>query len=212
MRAWLAAGTPTLKDVEPPLRVTSARRQREEVSASCPSHTGREWLGHYQSRCCSEMQGNGPWYFDFPSNGGVGYVYKPTGPLWAGQTITLRFAIQGDGTLSPADPADAPPTTVRLFIWRAGDNGTGAGQYEFYRWWSGVTQMPGAGEYTVQFPIDGRWTSIFAKSGDMVPGSFADALQNAGYVGFTMSGQYFAGHGVRANGPARFVLKEFSVN
>lgn len=159
-----------------------------------------------------QMQGNGPWYFDFPSNGGVGYVYKPTGPLWAGQTITLRFAIQGDGTLSPADPADVPPTTVRLFIWRAGDNGTGAGQYEFYRWWSGVTQMPGAGEYTVQFPIDGRWTSIFAKSGDMVPGSFADALQNAGYVGFTMSGQYFAGHGVRANGPARFVLKEFTVN
>src|SRR4029450_13379366 len=107
-----------------------------------------------------------------------------------GQPIPLRFPIRGDGTLSAADPADVPPTTVRLFIWRAGDNGTGAGQYEFYRWWSGVTQMPGAGEYTVQFPIDGRWTSIFAKSGDMVPGSFADALQNAGYVGFTMSGQY----------------------
>jgi hypothetical protein len=28
-----------------------------------------------------QMQGNGPWYFDFPSNGGVGYVYKLTEPL-----------------------------------------------------------------------------------------------------------------------------------
>ena len=67
-----------------------------------------------------------------------------------------------------------------------------------------------AGEYTLDVPLDGSWTSVTgAANGDAV--AFAKAVQNAERVGFTFGGGTGYGHGVFASGPARFTLLSFVI-
>src|SRR5262245_21747090 len=73
--------------------------------------------------------------FDFPPKGSsVGYVVKTAPKLSLGQTISIKFTIEGYGTLVPTD--SDPPAPVWLYLQRAGDNGSGAGPYQHYRYWA----------------------------------------------------------------------------
>ena len=87
------------------------------------------------------MSPTGGYEFDFPKNGdpmckpehtnlaGVHYVTKVAdGPLQVGQTITMRFAIVGDGALEPKrtnGETNAGPAGVTLYFQRQGDNRSG---------------------------------------------------------------------------------------
>jgi hypothetical protein len=68
-----------------------------------------------------------------PSSNNMLYA-QPPAPLAIGKTITLDYSINGNATLGVADPKDIPPATIDFFIWERGDNLSGVGQYEFYRW------------------------------------------------------------------------------
>jgi hypothetical protein len=149
-----------------------------------------------------QMQGTDPLYFDIPQNGNANYVFK-SGSVRAGQTITLRFVIEGTGTLAPVDPNDQPPATMRVF---AMDRNAAYGNG---RWWGPVVTTLVTGEYTVTVPVDDKWTGIYGEAVDVA------AFSKSVYVGFTLGGKFFAGHGIyvkQGTGSMRFVLKEYRIN
>jgi hypothetical protein len=151
---------------------------------------------------------DGTFCFAFPFVDGVHYVVKAASPVALGQTITLRFAIMGDGKLIPTQ--GDPPAKLRLFLQQAGDTMTAAEADK--RWWSAPIDLVGPNEYglTVKLTPD-QWTNIFGVPGSTNLAGFAGCIADIGNIGVTFGGT-FAGHGVFAQGPSRFVLKQFTVS
>jgi hypothetical protein len=150
-----------------------------------------------------------------PSSNNMLYA-QPPAPLAIGKTITLDYSINGNATLGVADPKDIPPATIDFFIWERGDNLSGVGQYEFYRWFarSGTCKRNLViGDHNiVSCKIDLTWISVFGKPASSNPQAFQQALSNAFAVGFGLGGQYFAAHGVwTASGSATFKINSFTV-
>jgi hypothetical protein len=104
----------------------------------------------------AQLAGQDGTSFDFPTKGSsVGYVVKTAPKLSLGQTISIKFSIEGDGTLVPTD--SDPPARVRLYFQRAGDNGSGAGPYQHYRYWGHPDVVLGAArDYEVSVELVGR--------------------------------------------------------
>ncbi len=146
--------------------------------------------------------------FTFPTKDGVHYVVRPSHPLKLGQTITIRFSIEGTGRLVPTE--GAPPAKLRLLLQQKEDTLTAAEQDK--RWWSAPVDLI-AGEHTLTAKIDpALWYQVFGQNGATRPERFKEAIEHLGNVGFTFGG-VFAGHGVFSEtAPMTFVLKEFSVN
>jgi hypothetical protein len=147
------------------------------------------------------------------SGSSVNYVYtKPSVALTQGQTFMLNHSVDGNATFGIADSRDVPPPAMRLFIWEAGDNLSGAGAYAYYRWWcSSPINLTFGDDQTLSCVIDGaQWTSVFGESGTNSTASkagFVQALKTAAYVGVTFGGQMFAGHCVwTTSGNATFTL------
>ena len=107
-----------------------------------------------------------------------------------------------------------PAARLRLFLQRRGDNWTGVGAHEFYRWWSVDNVVLATGEHELIAPlVPDQWFSVFGKRGDdpAAAGQFAAAVADPQAVGQTFGGM-FAGHGVFAvAGPSRFTLKRYEV-
>jgi hypothetical protein len=161
---------------------------------------------------------DGTFSFTFPdcaAGGEVHYVTQPRGPLKPGGIIRARFATAGPGRIVPVVAHDKPPPQVRLFFQQAGDDWSGQGQFEFYRWYSmSVGDISANGEFLLSSTLEGfHWTSVFGKTGAAAPaGAFAKAAGEAGLIGLTFGGRSFAGHGECSEGGAvRFTLQAFSV-
>lgn len=113
-------------------------------------------------------------------------------------------------------PQESPgtPATVSLVFQRRGDNWTGRGRYEFYRWYAPPPSLreiaPGDYEMTVRFD-DPTWVSVQGRASGLFPEAFRDAMVNAGSVGIVFGSAAARGHGVYATGPARFRLMSFDV-
>lgn len=157
------------------------------------------------------------WYFDFPHSaaGRVGYVTTRTGPLVGKSKIVMRYridALPGVRIVARHNPETTP--TLSLYFQRHGDNWSGRGRFEHYRWYaSGANRIPlTPGEHEISLSLDGQnWKSLMSATGLNAPMQFRQALQNAQRVGFVLGGAGGAGHGVYATGPARFTLISFQV-
>ena len=101
---------------------------------------------------------------------------------------------------------------------RRGDDWSGAGQYEFYRWWTIVAFELGDGSAllsgAVANPSD--WHSVMGQAGDASPeaqAGFAAAVTDMDRVGLTFGGRFYA-HGVAlapgCTGTATFFVDEFN--
>jgi hypothetical protein len=181
----------------------------DEGSPALPAPMGY-WKIAYSPNMPASMSGTeGDWYFDFPSQNGVHYVYKLAPAIKVGQTITMHFAITGNANFVPTE--GTATARVRLFLQQRGDTLTAQEPYK--RWWSLPYVELLEGEFTLSVPLSpSQWTSVFGQSGAEVPNEFNAAIPNLENVGFTFGGT-FAGHGVFVgSGNARFVLKEFSVS
>ncbi len=153
-------------------------------------------------------QPDGTWAFDFPQFDGVHYVVKTSGPIALGRTIAISFAIQGDGKLIPTQ--GDPPAKLRLLLQQAGDTMTAAEADK--RWWSPPVDLVGPNDYALSVKLTpDMWTNVFGASGSVSSAGFANCIANIGNIGVTFGGM-FAGHGVYAAGPSRFVLKSFTVS
>lgn len=136
-----------------------------------------------------------PSYY-MPKAPGTHYVYTPASGLALGKTMTLTYTLtETAGTvLTHDDPADIDPPTVSLFIWQAGDNLSCAGAYAGYRQFLIARPNLTAGTHTVSAAITAaNWTGCYPGES---AAAFNSAVAGAAYMGFTLSGQYFAGHGV----------------
>ena len=155
--------------------------------------------------------------FGFPiprDPGSVHYVTFQHGPLSGKMRITLRYRIDAEAGVE-IKPITAPelPSILTLYFQRGGDDWSGCGAREAYRWYATFASvMPlTAGEHTVSAPLDGNWTAVERSSARNNPRAFAGAKAQAERVGFVLGGGDGYGHGVFATGKARLVVLDFKV-
>jgi hypothetical protein len=145
---------------------------------------------------------------------GVHYITKATGPLTGKKQIKMRYRVDIDPgvTLEPVT-AVGSPTLLSLYFQRKGDDWSAEGAFETYRWYASfATVMPiEAGEHELVASLDSNWTAIQTSSRASKPQEFADALANAGRIGFVLGGGDGLGHGIFATGPAKFTVLSFDV-
>lgn len=149
--------------------------------------------------------------FDFPQpNDAAGHVHSLTfvhGPLKLGNCLNLRYRITADSgvRILPRNYPTNDYATAALFFQRKGDDWSGQGAKEAYRWY-GTSQPihlePGA-QGEVQLCRDDLWTAVISSSSVSNRAAFLDAWANAERVGFVLGGGTGWAHGVYATGPAR---------
>ncbi len=112
-------------------------------------------------------------------------------------------------------PATAPalPSILTLYFQRGGDNWSGRGFFEGFRWYATfASQSPiSPGAHQIVAPLTGNWTAVRTSSARNNPAAFRDAVATADQVGFVLGGGDGYGHGVFATGPARIVVTDFRV-
>jgi hypothetical protein len=182
----------------------------DEASPAARTPSVSYWKIAYSPNMPASMSGTeGNWYFDFPSQNGVHYIYKLAPAIKAGQTITMHFAITGNANFVPTE--GTATARVRLFLQQRGDTLTAQEPYK--RWWSLPYTELREGEFTLTVSLSpDQWSSVLGQRGAEVPNEFDAAIPNLENVGFTFGGT-FAGHGVYVTGGnARFILKQYSVS
>ena len=174
-----------------------------------PIIDGRDYSSGVPSQ---PTQDGSSWYFDFPLfPGKVGYLTYRFGSLSGRSRIVMKYRIEMD----PATLLHPPccPNMISVgptpYIQRKGDDWNTDG----YRWWASyASPMPiTPGEHEITVELNGPWTSVFTKTADNDPSSFAKAKADADRIGFTFGGGDGLGHGLYADGSARFVLESFRV-
>lgn len=187
--------------------VLLTRKSGSQATSVGPWSAGPTIDGHDYSNVTVAADGS----FTFPTTSpGVHYVTKQCGPL-AGKGLRMRFRIDGDVTFFSAN--DGTPVKIGpvLYFERAGDNWSGVGAYETYRWWATFAVPPlTAGEHEIVAMFDQDWTAVGSSHALTSPEAFKVALANAYRVGFTFPGSTGYGHGCYAAGPATFTLLEFT--
>ena len=157
----------------------------------------------------------GGWQVDLPpAPGSVHAVTFRHGPLAGKRRIVMRFRIEAaPGTRIVASSDGRSPSMLTLYFQRRGDNWTGRGRFETYRWYATfATRTPlGPGSYVMIAPLDGPWTAVETSTARSSPAAFQAALADSDQVGFVLGGGDGYGHGVSATGRARLVVTDFRV-
>jgi hypothetical protein len=158
------------------------------------------------------VQTSDGWAFDFPLYpSSVHYVTFRYGSLSGKTHIVMHYRIEGDPSVRifPVCCAQLDSIGPTLYFQQKGDDWETDGK----RWWATFNSphpiQPG--EYEMDVPLDGAWTSVTTMTASSNPSQFMNAKQNADRVGFTFGGGDGYGHGVYANGPVRFVLTSFRI-
>ena len=155
-------------------------------------------------------------YLDIPqAPNSVNYVTEATSTALAGETLTATFnVVATNAVYGLADTTTYGPAQIHLFLQRAGDNMTGVGEMQYYRWWCGtgayVLPASGSATVTISCPLNpASWTSVY---GQQSANEFQAALNNLQWAGFTFGGGNGWGHGVyMQSGSARFELQSMTV-
>jgi hypothetical protein len=182
----------------------------DEGSPAVSAPSVSYWKIAYSPNMPAWMSGTeGNWYFEFPNQNGVHYVYKVAPAVRVGQTITMHFTITGNGNFVPTEGTET--ARVRLFLQQRGDTLTAQEPYK--RWWSTAYVELKEGDFRLIVPVSpDQWSSVFGRRGAEVPTEFNTAISQLANVGFTFGGT-FAGHGVYVTGRnARFILKQYAVS
>ena len=155
------------------------------------------------------------WHVELPqAPGSLNYVTFRHGSLAGKSRIVMRYRVEAAPGVR-IEPRTAPglPSILTLYFQRAGDNWSGRGPYEAYRWYATfASHSPiSPGEHQIVAPLNAAWTAVQSSSAQNNPSAFHDALANADQVGFVLGGGDGYGHGVHATGPARLVVTDFRV-
>ncbi|MDP3674459.1 MAG: hypothetical protein Q8R44_05120 [Novosphingobium sp.] len=145
--------------------------------------------------------------------GSVHYVTFRHGSLEGKRRIVLRYRLEtARGTRVVATTAPSTPGIITPYFQRTGDNWSGRGRFESYRWYATfATQTLTPGEHQIVVPIDGNWTAVETSSAASNPQGFREAVRDTGEVGFVLGGGDGYGHGVHATGRARLIVTDFRV-
>lgn len=146
--------------------------------------------------------------WDFPV-GPINHIAYITKPLSLAGKSRIRFewTIVGDGPFKPTE-GSPPFTYVCLYFQRNGDNWSGVGPYDGYRWWSVDQVNLAAGDAVLDVPlIREKWVSVMdaANAAD-----FTAAQNDTCCVGFTFGNAGGKGHGVFTIAPGTsFVVHSY---
>lgn len=145
------------------------------------------------------------WFIDFPGPGGkVDYVQNFSPPaLQAGKTLKIDFTVSGAGFV----PFEFPDrqAMVSVQFQRRGDNWSGTGAMQSYRWYSRQMVLLAPGEFTLTVPLVlESWGDVQGKSDN--PDAFAAAMLDLDNIAIVFGHSSGAGHGVYATEPSRFTL------
>jgi hypothetical protein len=157
----------------------------------------------------------GGWHIDIPrAPGSVHYVTFRHGPLAGKRRIVLRYRVEADPGVRLLAASDGKSgASITLYFQRFGDNWSGRGRFETYRWYATFAtrgpMLPGSNEIVA--PLDGAWTAVEGTSALASPAAFQAALARADQVGFVLGGGDGYGHGIFATGRARLVVTDFRV-
>lgn len=157
----------------------------------------------------------GGFQIDLPrAPGSVHAVTFRHGPLTGKRRIVMRYRVEtarGASLLAASDGRS--PSMITLYFQRAGDNWSGRGRFEAYRWYATfATQTPlTPGDHVMVAPLDGAWTAVETSKATTNPAAFRAALAAADQVGFVLGGGDGFGHGIVATGPARLIVTDFRV-
>lgn len=178
-----------------------------------PIIRGRNYSRHMPLRPTPRRGGG--WQIDLPqAPGSVHYVTFPHGSLAGKSRIVLRYRIEADRGVRIV-PRTAPdlPSILTLYFQRGGDNWSGRGRFETYRWYATfASQSPiTPGDHVMVAPLAGNWTAVERSSARTDPAAFRDAIIGADQVGFVLGGGDGYGHGVFATGRARLIVTDFRV-
>jgi len=173
--------------------------------ASCgEDDTG--WKAEHSYGVSVEQTGS----FNFPNKDGVHYVTKNIETLKGREGIRMRYRIDGGEVIGANCPPG--PSAVTVYIQQKGDNMSGEGRYETYRWWATFASAPTTeGEHEIVASFSGRWTAVMSSNSIDKPAEFKAAIDNADKVGYTFANCTGYGHGAYSTGPARFTLLEYEV-
>ena len=152
----------------------------------------------------------GGWVFNFPVGvDGVHYVTTNyAGSIGHFSNLHIKYSITGGGKFVANDGCS--PSLIRPYFQEAGDDWSGAGVFEGYRWWgNGKATQLADGTFTIDISLTDvtQWGDVFAHQD---PSWFNMAKGNVGNIGFTF-GACSGGHGVYATSPTQFHLLEFSL-
>ena len=159
------------------------------------------------------------WYFDFPydrnTDGHVNAVTFAPESLRNKSRIVVRYRVQAaSGTRFVPQEQPTLPGTVSIFIQRRGDNWSGRGRHEFYRWYAPTdtvrTIAPGVHRIIVDL-ADPRWGSVQGRSTAANPAAFDATLGDVARIGLVFGSTSARAHGVFATAPARFELLDFTI-
>ncbi|HEX5183307.1 MAG TPA: hypothetical protein VFW19_09175 [Allosphingosinicella sp.] len=157
----------------------------------------------------------GAWHIDLPqAPGSLHYVTFRHGPLAGRTRIVMRYRIDAEPGVRIV-PATAPdlPSVITLYFQRGGDDWSGEGRFEAYRWYATFASqrpiVPGVHEMAA--PLNGDWTAVERSSARNNPAAFRAALAAADRVGFVLGGGSGYGHGIYATGRARLTMLDFRV-
>lgn len=178
-----------------------------------PIIRGRNYSNHMPLRPTARRGGG--FHIDLPqAPGSVHYVTFPHGSLAGKSRIVMRYRIEADPGVRIL-PRTAPnlPSVITLYFQRGGDNWSGRGRFETYRWYATfASQSPiSVGDHVMIAPLSGTWTAVERSSARTNPAAFREALAGADQVGFVLGGGDGYGHGVFATGRARLIVTEFRV-
>jgi hypothetical protein len=152
---------------------------------------------------------------DFPrAPGSVHYVTFRHGSLAGKSRIVMRYRVVADpGVRIVPTTVPSSPSIITLYFQRRGDNWSGKGRHETYRWYATfASQSPiSPGEHQMVAPLNGNWTAVQSSSARTNPDGFRAAIAEADQVGFVLGGGDGYGHGVHATGRARLIVTEFRV-
>jgi hypothetical protein len=157
----------------------------------------------------------GGWHIDLPqAPSGVHYVTFRHGPLAGKRRMVMRYRIDaapGVRIVPASDPA--LPSILTLYFQRRGDDWSGEGGFEAYRWFATFASRTPIepGEHEIAAPLDGAWTAVETSTARTRPAAFRAALAEADRVGFVLGGGDGYGHGAYATGRARLTVLEFRV-
>lgn len=157
----------------------------------------------------------GGWYIDLPrAPGSVHYVTSPYGSLAGKSRIVMRYRIDAAPGVRVL-PITAPqlPSIITLYFQRGGDDWSGRGAFEAFRWYATfASQSPiASGEHVLVAPLSGSWTAVETSNARNNPIAFRESLLRADRVGFVLGGGDGYGHGAFATGPARLIVTEFRI-
>lgn len=145
-------------------------------------------------------QGEG-WYVDFASNSQLDAVVWRGAPNLTGATkIVMRYQVTG--TFTPADGAGS--ARVGLMFQRKGDNWSGKGKYQTYRWYTTGRPVIQVGEGLLEIPFDASlWNDVQGKNN--YP-EFVSAMSDVDNIEVVFGSDLAASHGVYGAPPARFTM------